>query len=119
MTAGPPFTMGRYDSLGACITAEREWLAEENERLSRRLSGALQHLEEAREGLANYAQENAHLHSTLTYRLRDLDDARAELHRIRNQSLEWALSCPHDCPECDRLYDAIRGDVPQSAEHGT
>ena len=41
----------------------------------------------AEEGLANYAQENAHLHSTLTYRLRDLDDARAELHRIRNQSL--------------------------------
>ena len=65
MTEGPPFTMGRYDSLGACITAEREWLAEENERLSKRLSGALQHLEEAREGLANYAQENERLKAAL------------------------------------------------------
>ena len=23
---GPPFTVGRYGSLGACITAERDWL---------------------------------------------------------------------------------------------
>lgn len=33
----------------------------ENKRLRKRLSGALQHLEEAREGLANYAQENEQL----------------------------------------------------------
>ncbi len=39
---------------------------------------------------------------------------RAELHAIRNQSLVWAMSCPHDCPECDRLYDVIRGAEPQS-----
>jgi hypothetical protein len=24
--SGPPFTIGRYDSLGACVTAERDYL---------------------------------------------------------------------------------------------
>lgn len=34
---------------------------------------------------------------------------RAELHSIRNQSLEWAMSCPHDCPACDAMYEVIKG----------
>ena len=56
----------------------------EIERLRKRLSGALQHLEEAR----------------------------SDLHRIRNQSLDWAMSCPHDCPACDAMYEAIKGAAP-------
>lgn len=31
--SGPPFTVTRYGSLGACVTAERDWLAADNERL--------------------------------------------------------------------------------------
>lgn len=30
---GPPFTVDRYGSLGECVTAERDWLAKENEQL--------------------------------------------------------------------------------------
>ena len=30
------------------------------------------------------------------------------LREIRNQSLEWALACPHDCPACNAMYDLIR-----------
>lgn len=34
---------------------------------------------------------------------------RALLHRIRNEGLSWAMSCPHDCAACDAMYDVIRG----------
>jgi hypothetical protein len=51
----------------------------------------------AEEGLANYQQE---------------------VQRIRQESLTWAMACPHGCPACERLYDVIRGPEPTSGvEH--
>ena len=44
---------------------------------------------------------------------------RAELHAIRNQSLTWAMTCHHECPECDAMYDLIRaGWFPTEIPHG-
>lgn len=34
---------------------------------------------------------------------------RDELHRIRNQSLEWAMVCTCNCPACCALYETIKG----------
>lgn len=39
----------------------------------------------------------------------ELAQLRAKLHHIRNQSLEWAMTCEHDCPACDAMYEVIKG----------
>lgn len=36
------------------------------------------------------------------------DQLRAQLYAIRNESLSWAMACPCECAECNRLYDVIR-----------
>lgn len=43
---------------------------------------------------------------------REIAQLRAKLHNIRNQSLEWAMTCEHNCPACDAMYEAIKGTVP-------
>lgn len=87
-------------------------IAEERDRLRQELSIA-------DEGLANYAQElNRVTQSNLQFieankSLADDNLAlREQLHHIRNQSLEWAMCCPHDCPACDAMYEAIKGAAP-------
>lgn len=40
---------------------------------------------------------------------REIAQLRAKLHHIRNQSLEWAMTCEHDCPACDAMYEVIKG----------
>lgn len=39
----------------------------------------------------------------------ELLELRAKLHAIRNQSLEWVMTCHHDCPVCDQMYETIKG----------
>lgn len=29
--------------------------------------------------------------------------------QIRDASLTWAMACPHDCPACDAMFEAIKG----------
>jgi DNA repair exonuclease SbcCD ATPase subunit len=71
----------------------------------------------AEEGLANYEEEMQARITLMQAKDAEIERLKADLHALRNQSLTWAMTCHHECPECDRLYDVIRGDVPQTPEH--
>lgn len=51
---------------------------------------------------------------------REIERLESLLSRIRNQSLDWALACPHDCPACDAMYEVIREawDFPEPPPQG-
>lgn len=55
----------------------------ENERLRKRLSGALQHLEEAREGLANYARELENAKHDIERLMESVSGEANEVERLR------------------------------------
>ena len=40
--------------------------------------------------------------------LAEVDRLAALLSGIRNDALVWAMSCPHDCPACDAMYEVIK-----------
>lgn len=29
--------------------------------------------------------------------------------QLRQASLTWAMACPHECPACDAMYEAVKG----------
>ncbi len=42
------------------------------------------------------------------------DQLRGEITKIRQASLTWAMTCEHDCPACNAMFEIIKG-----AQHPT
>lgn len=82
---GPPFTVPRYGSLGACITAERDWLRADRDSWKARIS----HLTEVE-------QNNERLQRELRLAESARDYANDLLDRARQRSaVETTELCPH------------------------
>lgn len=77
-------------------------IAEERDRLRQELSLA-------EEALANYEEEVQVRIKVMVQKDMEIAQLSRELHRIREESLTWAMACPHDCPACDAMYEAIKG----------